>query len=90
MLHFESYTRGTRSNQRWFPGKDPPRRLLDPTHYLLLAAGQDSIPDDPIIPPLDPTDPPGGSSDGARIVAIAGAVMGFAIFTVALTRKRKR
>lgn len=90
MLHFESYTSGTRANQRWFRNQDPPRRLLDPTHYLLLAAGQDAIPDDPIIPPLDPIDPPGDSSEGARVAIIAASALGFALLGGLLLRKRKR
>lgn len=40
MLHFETYTSGTRSNQRWYKGKSRPSRILNPTKYLLaLTAG---------------------------------------------------
>jgi len=35
MLHFEMYTRGTRSNKRYLQGGTPPKELLNPTKYLL-------------------------------------------------------
>lgn len=85
MLHFESYTRGTRANQRWFPGKDPPARLLDPSHYLLTAA-EGVKPDDPIIPPLDPDT---GGREPAWGFILAG-VVGIGVLSVALAGKRKR
>lgn len=39
MLHFELYTQGTRKNERYFIGREPPPNLLDPTNYLKRAAG---------------------------------------------------
>lgn len=38
MLHFETYTRGSRSTYQWWQGDNPPPRLLDPTRYLLYLA----------------------------------------------------
>ncbi len=38
MLHFETYTRGSKSAYRWWTGDSPPPRLLDPTRYLLHLA----------------------------------------------------
>ena len=38
MLHFETYTRGTKRNRRWFQNGPPPRELLDPTQYLIHLA----------------------------------------------------
>ncbi len=38
MLHFETYTRGSKSTYRWWKGDNPPQRLLDPTRYLLHLA----------------------------------------------------
>jgi murein DD-endopeptidase MepM/ murein hydrolase activator NlpD len=35
MLHFEVYTKGTRSSVWWHHGKHMPKNLLDPTQYLL-------------------------------------------------------
>jgi murein DD-endopeptidase MepM/ murein hydrolase activator NlpD len=35
MLHFETYTTGTKSPSRWWKGDPAPSRLLDPTRYLL-------------------------------------------------------
>lgn len=86
MLHVEAYRAGTRANQRWFPGEDPPERLRDPTNYLLEAVGSDSIPDDTTLP----TDPDTGS-DGA-IPSTALILLGVAIpvgllLVVAATRK---
>ena len=37
MLHFETYTAGTKKNSSWQKGKSPPPNLLDPTDYLLRA-----------------------------------------------------
>lgn len=38
MLHFETYTRGSKSAYQWWTGDSPPPRLLDPTRYLLHLA----------------------------------------------------
>lgn len=38
MCHFETYTAGTKSNQRWKTGQSRPNGLLDPTKLLLLVA----------------------------------------------------
>lgn len=39
MLHFETYTEGTRRNAPWFRAREvPPPNLLDPTEVLLRAA----------------------------------------------------
>jgi murein DD-endopeptidase MepM/ murein hydrolase activator NlpD len=35
MLHFETYTTGTKTPFRWWKGDPAPSRLLDPTRYLL-------------------------------------------------------
>lgn len=35
MLHFETYTKGTRSNKRFQVGGNPPKEILNPTKYLL-------------------------------------------------------
>jgi murein DD-endopeptidase MepM/ murein hydrolase activator NlpD len=35
MLHFEMYTKGSKSAYRWWKGESAPPRLLDPTRYLL-------------------------------------------------------
>lgn len=37
MLHFETYTGGTRKNSPWYKSGGPPPNLLDPTDYLLRA-----------------------------------------------------
>lgn len=41
MLHIETYTDGTRKNQRWFQGNPPPPALLNPTNYFKLAEALD-------------------------------------------------
>lgn len=48
MLHFELYQHGTRQNSRWYQGEPPPPNLLDPTPFLLEAAGGELpvVPDD--------------------------------------------
>ena len=38
MLHFETYTRGTRRNASWQAGKSRPAELLNPTGYLLFLS----------------------------------------------------
>ena len=82
MLHIETYTAGTRANQRWFPGETPPRRLLDPTNYMLEAASSGTIP--PKIPTKDAFDP---STIGIMLgVGIPAA----ALLTFALTRPKGR
>ena len=44
MIHFETYRRGTGSNQRWMVGGTRPPDLLNPTLYLLnLAASAQAI-----------------------------------------------
>jgi murein DD-endopeptidase MepM/ murein hydrolase activator NlpD len=35
MLHFETYTKGTKSNKSWPKGSSRPKELLNPTKYLL-------------------------------------------------------
>jgi murein DD-endopeptidase MepM/ murein hydrolase activator NlpD len=40
MLHFETYTKGTRNSHRWLKGEPPPRVLLNPTKYLLFLQEQ--------------------------------------------------
>ena len=42
MLHLETYVAGTRKNQRWFTGKQPPAALLNPTRYLKSANALDT------------------------------------------------
>ncbi len=43
MCHFETYIKGTKTNQKYYKGNQPPRELLNPTKYLLHLAGLDSI-----------------------------------------------
>jgi len=38
MLHFELYAAGTRKNEQWSAGKNPPGNLLDPSGYLERAS----------------------------------------------------
>lgn len=38
MLHFETYTKNTTKNERWYSDKKPPSNLLNPTKYLLQAS----------------------------------------------------
>lgn len=38
MCHFETYTKGTIQNQRYYQGQSPPSALLNPTKYLLHLA----------------------------------------------------
>lgn len=83
MLHFETYTRGTRANQQWFPGQDPPPRLLDPTNYLLEAAGTTTDPDDPIIPDVVTPD------DQTMMIALGVGIPIAALIVFAATRPRK-
>lgn len=40
MLHFEIYSSGTRKNEQWKSGRNPPDNLLDPTNYLERASGR--------------------------------------------------
>jgi len=40
MLHFELYLSGTRQNEKWKAGKNPPSNLLDPTDYLQRASAR--------------------------------------------------
>jgi hypothetical protein len=35
MLHFETYRKGTRRNEHYYPGHAKPKHLLNPTQYLL-------------------------------------------------------
>jgi len=44
MLHFETYTRGSKSTYQWWQGDAPPLRLLDPTRYLLHLANHGASP----------------------------------------------
>jgi len=39
MLHFELYSKGTTTNERWYIDQARPSNLLDPTEYLKRAAG---------------------------------------------------
>ena len=55
MLHLEMYVSGTRKNQRWYTGKQPPAALLNPTAYLKSASALDT----------DQNDDPGDDSDDA-------------------------
>lgn len=91
MLHYEMYSPGTRKNHRWYPGKSPPARLRDPTHYLMEAAGQVVIPDHPTLP--DTTTPgtttPGTKLDDRTIMIALGVGIPTAIaLTLLLARRR--
>lgn len=40
MLHFETYRKGTKKNERWEVGKKPGPNILNPTKYLLNIANR--------------------------------------------------
>ena len=40
MLHFETYTAGTKRSAKWYRDSAPPGNLLDPTLYLLRSSGR--------------------------------------------------
>ena len=66
MCHFEMYVKGTRANQRYFKGNEPPRELLNPTKYLLylaeLGSNQPKPNPSPVAgPPAPPTDADGAA-----------------------------
>jgi len=79
MLHFETYTRGTKTAYRWWKGDTPPPRLLDPTRYLLQLAAQGVAVPRPSAPAPAPvvlrqpgvTQPPKASAAGNKDVAHA-------------------
>lgn len=56
MLHFETYTAGTRKTWKWYTGEPPPAALLNPTAYVSLAAGQ-PLPNNYPAPKPAPTPP---------------------------------
>jgi murein DD-endopeptidase MepM/ murein hydrolase activator NlpD len=39
MLHIETYRKGTTQTHRWLAGDPPPPELLDPSKYVMRAAG---------------------------------------------------
>lgn len=73
MVHFETYRQGTRRTSRWWVGDPPPASLLDPTDYLMLAAGSPRIITVPATPADDaePLTPPPASSGGGTLLLLA-------------------
>jgi len=68
MIHFELYDKNVRKHSPWYVGNKPPKGLLNPTEYIVLASGE------PIDLSEEKTIENDGGNNTARNIGIAGII----------------